>query len=159
MLTQNQKTLADLTSVRFLAQLKNISREDMEKFVEKAVCLHPHLQSLLPPDEAILSSPPAHADVPPWCQCGHCRARRSSYAVANGQDCILQTTGNLVITILDSNLQIINFWGYGVLIDSTAGIGSLSPAVLFGPYRIYTLQPQVTELTRVIKWLALHRFS
>ena len=84
-------TLADL-SVRFLAQLKNISREDMEKFVEKAVCLHPHLQSLLPPDEAILSSPPARADVPPWCQCGHCRARRSSYAVANGHDCILQTT-------------------------------------------------------------------
>ena len=69
--------------------------------------LHPHLQSLLPPDEAILSSPPAHADVPPWCQCGHCRARRSSYAVANGQDCILQTTEVEMHDVLRQNVLLV----------------------------------------------------
>ena len=104
---KNPGRLNKCSSVRFLAQLKNISREDMEKFVEKAVCLHPHLQSLLLPDEAILSSPPAHADVPPWCQCGHCRARRSSSAVANGQDCILQTAEVEMHDVLRRNVLLV----------------------------------------------------
>ena len=44
----------------------------MGKFIEKAVDLHPHLHSLLPPDEST-PSPPADDDVLAWCHCGRCR--------------------------------------------------------------------------------------